>query len=180
MEKKMNSSQINFYLMPEDAIEIDKYIRQSNLILLAQPMPDCNLVLVDSVQALEYKDWKIRSVKYIARAEDKEKIKVEFVNTQNHYVIDVLNSPVIEIWFPSFLNNEKRKRGRVYYVKTYLDKESKKEVLKNPEFLRIAEDYFKWIRKNFKNVKLPGYENFLVSERTANWIKESGGQLAIN
>ena len=180
MEKKMNSSQINFYLMPEDAIEIDKYVRQNDLILLAQPMPDCKLISVDSVQTLEYEDWKIRSVKYIARTEDKEKIKLEFVEPQNHYIIDVLNTPDIENWIPSFLNNEKRKRGRVYYVNTYLDKESNKEILKNPEFLKVAEDYFKWIRKNFKNVKLPGYENFLVSERTANWIKESGGQLAIN
>ena len=176
----MNSSQINFYLMPDDAIEMDTYLRQNDLILLAQPMPDCNLISVDSLQSLAFKDLKIRSVKYIARREDKEKIKLEFVETQNHYVIDVLNSPVIEIWFPSFLNKEKRKRGRVYYVKTYLDRESKKEVLKNSEFLKLAEDFFKWIRRNFKNVKLPGYENFLVSERTANWLKESGGQLAIN
>ena len=166
--------------MPDDAVEVDRYLQQNGLILLAQPMPDCKLISVDSVQAVQYKDWNIRSVKYIARAEDKEKIKVEFVESQKHYIIDVLNSPVIEIWFPSFLNNEKRKRGRVYYVKTYLDKESKKEISKNPEFLKVAEDYFKWIHKNFKNVKLPGYENFLVSERTANWIKESGGQLAIN
>ncbi len=176
----MSSSQINFYLMPEDAMEVDRYLQQNGLILLAQPMPDCKLISVDSVQAVQYKDWKIRSVKYIVRAEDKEKIKIEFVETQNHYIIDVLNSPVIEFWFPSFLNNEKRKRGRVYYVKTFLDKESKKEILKSPDFLKVAENYFKWIRKNFKNVKLPGYENFLVSERTANWIKESGGQLAIN
>lgn len=176
----MNSSQINFYLMPEDAIEIDKYLQQNNLILLAQPMPDCNLLSVDSIQALEARNLKIRSVKYIARREDIEKIKLEFVETQNHYIIDVLNSPVIEIWFPAFLNNEKRKRGRVYYVKTYLDRESKKEILKNHEFLKLAEDTFKWIRKNFKNTKLPGYENFLVSERTANWLKETGGQLAIN
>jgi hypothetical protein len=176
----MKSSQINFYLMPEDAVEVDRYLQKNGLILLAEPMPDSNLLSIDSLQYLQWKDWKIRSVKYIARIEDKDKIKIEFVESQNYYTIDVLNSPVIEIWFPSFTTSEKRKRGRVYYVKTFFDKVSQREISKHPEFLDTAENFFKWIRKNFKNAKLPGYENFLVSERTANWVKESGGELALN
>ena len=37
----------------------------------------------------------------------------------------------------------------------------------------MADDFFKWIRKNFKNVKLKGYEEFLISERTMQWLNES-------
>jgi hypothetical protein len=54
------------------------------------------------------------------------------------------------------------------------------EFLKNPEFLKNADDFFKWIRKNFKNAKLPGYEGLLVSENAAKWVKETGGELVLN
>ena len=37
----------------------------------------------------------------------------------------------------------------------------------------MADDFFKWIRKNFKNVKLKGYEEFLITERTLLWLNES-------
>ena len=67
-------------------------------------------------------------------------------------------------------DNRIKMRGRVYYTKNKIGNGSPK---KNELFLKMADDFFKWIRKNFKNVKLKGYEEFLISERTMQWLNES-------
>ncbi|MBK7054866.1 MAG: hypothetical protein IPH52_07380 [Leptospiraceae bacterium] len=37
----------------------------------------------------------------------------------------------------------------------------------------MANDFFKWIRKHFKNVKMKGYEEILITERTLKWLNGS-------
>jgi hypothetical protein len=43
----------------------------------------------------------------------------------------------------------------------------------------MADDFFKWFRKQFKNAKLPGFEHDIVSFACADWVS-SGGQLVKN
>ena len=86
------------------------------------------------------------------RKEDIESVILKYVESQNHYVIDVMNSPVIEIWCSDIVDNEK-KMDRIYYIKESLQKNPLVANLKSPEFLKIADEFFKWFRKQFKNVK---------------------------
>jgi hypothetical protein len=176
----MKSSQINFYLTPNDAEAINAYIHSNGWLIISQPMRENKLEFVDSILERVREGKEIQSFKYLVHKDDQDLVIIKHVPTQNHYLIDSSNSPVVEFWYPP--QNEKNviRRGRVYYAKDYLDKAAKTEPLKNPEFLKNADDFFKWIRKNFKNAKLPGYEGLLVSENAAKWVKETGGELVLN
>ena len=174
----MNSRQINFYLALDDIKKIDNYIKGNDLLLIGKPSPDKNLLFADSLLSEYSGNQKLRGHKYILRREDIESVILNYVDTQKHYVIDVMNSPVIEIWC-SNLTNGSKKSDRIYYIKDTLLKEPLRTVPKSPEFLQMADDFFKWFRKEFHNAKLPGFEHDIVSLACANWVS-SGGQLVKN
>jgi hypothetical protein len=174
----MNSRQINFYLTLDDIKKIDNYIKENDLLLIGKPSPDKNLLFADSLLSEYSGNHKLRGHKYILRREDVESVILNYVNTQKHYVIDVINSPVIEIWCSNFTGGSK-KSDRIYYSKDALLKEPLRTVPKSPEFLQMADDFFKWFRKQFKNAKLPGFEHDIVSIACADWVS-SGGQLVKN
>lgn len=174
----MNSRQINFYLTPEDFMEIEKYLKDHNLLLIGKPSPDKNLLFTESLLSEYSGSIQLRGHKYIIRKEDLDSIVLKYVEAQKHYVVDVMNSPVIEIWCSDIVNNEK-KLDRIYYVKESLIKNPLTTHLKSPEFLKMADEFFKWFRKQFKNAKLQGYENDIVSPACALWVL-SGGKLIKN
>jgi hypothetical protein len=174
----MNSRQINFYLALDDIKKIDNYIKENDLLLIGKPFPDKNLLFADSLLSDYSGNHKLRGHKYILRREDIESVILNYVDTQKYYVIDVMNSPVIEIWC-SNLSGESKKSDRIYYIKDALLKEPLRTVPKSPEFLHMADDFFKWFRKQFKNAKLPGFEHDIVSFACADWVS-SGGQLVKN
>ena len=174
----MKSSQINFYFTPNDIKDIIQYIESNGLLIIEDPMPTPDLKIVHSLDLNPEKT----SIKYILNPKDQEFVIRNYIQKQNYYVISPLESPLIELWQPILKNNFHGMlyQGRVYYVKDYLDKATKTEHLKNSDFLHTADSFFKWIRKNFKNAKLPNYEGFLVSENAAKWAKETGGELVLN
>ncbi|MCB1160662.1 MAG: hypothetical protein H7A25_04160 [Leptospiraceae bacterium] len=58
--------------------------------------------------------------------------------------------------------------------------ESKEISNKDAHFLSLAEKFYRWIKKNLKNQKYEGYEKFLVTENTINWLHKSKGELLLN
>ena len=159
----MMGRQINFYLMEEDIDEINNYLSKQGLIILAAPMKANKLELAESL-FVKSRDH------YITAPSLQNEILITFIETQNYYLPDILDSPIIEFDSGHMRDNRIKMRGRVYYTKTKIGNGSPK---KNELFLKMADDFFKWIRKNFKNVKLKGYEEFLISERTLQWLNES-------
>lgn len=174
----MNSRQINFYLALDDIKKIDNYIKENDLLLIGKPSPDKNLLFADSLLSDYSGNHKLRGHKYILRREDIESVILNYVDTQKYYVIDVMNSPVVEIWC-SNPTGESKKSDRIYYIKDALLKEPLRTVPKSSEFLQMADDFFKWFRKEFHNAKLPGFEHDIVSFACADWVS-SGGQLVKN
>ncbi|HMV45115.1 MAG TPA: hypothetical protein PLS71_22990 [Leptospiraceae bacterium] len=160
----MMGRQINFYLMNEDFVEIDEYISMKGLIVIPNYTKTEGLELVNSILDKNYYAQKFLSLTTLS-----DQIIKRFIETQKYFTVDILNSPVIEFSLGYQEENLKR-RGRVYYTKNKIGNGSPK---KNELFLQMADDFFKWIRKNFKNVKLKGYEEFLISERTMQWLNES-------
>ena len=175
----MKSSQINFFFMPSDILEIDAYIRNNDLLLVSDPMPTKTLRIVDSISTYETELDKKLNKKYIIRKSDKSNISIKHIKEQGYYLVNETPSPCIEVLYSNFdLNKDKTmNRGRFYYNRNYYDENTLQT--KDEGFIQFAADFFKWIKKNFKNVKLEGYEDFLVSERTLTWIK-SGGVLLEN
>jgi hypothetical protein len=157
--------QINFYLMNEDILEIDEYIRKNEIIIIP------NYTKTDSVDSIKsLLDKNYFPGKFLSSPTLAHQIKKRYIDTQNYFAIDILESPVIEFSQPGYYNDTIKMRGRVYYTKSTTGSGS---VPKNEIFLKMADDFFKWIRKNFKNVKLKGYEGFLITERTHAWLEAS-------
>ena len=175
----MKSSQINFYLTSDDAEVINSFIRSNDLLIISQPMRSNKLEFVDSVIDKMRDGKEIQSIKFLVRKEDQELVAIKYIPTQNYYLIDSSNAPVIEFWFPLQKDKNIIRRGRLYYSKDYLDKTSKTEILKNPEFLNSADTLFKWFRKTFKTPKLEGYEDFIISPEALRFHR-NGGTLLVN
>jgi hypothetical protein len=78
---------------------------------------------------------------------------MRYLESQNKYVVNESQSPVIE-YFKSFYNistNEIR-RGRIYFEKMmFIDNEF---IPKNEEIILKVEELFKWYKKHFRNAKI--------------------------
>ena len=176
----MNSRQITFYFTPEDVLQIDSYLKKNELLILGQPMPDSKPIILPSLLLNESDSKKYKGHKYIIRSQDIDSIIIKYISEQNYYLVDGMNSPVIETGYSNFKNNGLiKKSDRIYYIKDALLKEPLRRVPKSPEFLQMADDFFKWFRKEFHNAKLPGFEHDIVSLACADWVS-SGGQLVKN
>ena len=60
----MKSKQINFYLMPEDISEINKYIQEKNLVIYNNYSINANLQKLDSLLQTKI-IGKISAIKYV-------------------------------------------------------------------------------------------------------------------
>ena len=137
----MNSKQINFFLTPEDIQEVNEYLKENKLLVIPQPIPTENIVLIDSLLTRTIgNEYKIRGQKYIARPEDKDKLLVEHIKEQNYYLIEMMNSPVIEFLYPIHTSNTIQS-GRIYFIKDILDESKDMVVMKNTGFLDTAEKF---------------------------------------
>lgn len=176
----MKSSQLNFYLTREDILEIEEYIKKKGLFIIPQPLSREELQFSNSLTESDGK--KIWSDKYLVLKENQNSVKVKYISTQNYYLVDVLDSPVVEFGNCPIKNNV-MSRGRIYYVKDIFDS-SGKSIDKPSEFLLAASDLIKWIKKQFKpkNSKnfspIPNMEGILISERTYQWMQKEKGILS--
>lgn len=102
----------------------------------------------------------------ILSKEDNSKLKFKYIQEQKHYLINNSISPAIELWLPKSKNGLIMK-GRIYYIKDYYNEEAGEEIQKDEQFIRAADELFKWFRQHFKNKKFPGLEPYLVSKRAA-------------
>lgn len=175
----MKSKQLNFYLHPDDTNEIDLYIEQNGLVLLGNPSPNKELIVLPSVSEKKSNFYELKLSKFITTKESLKSIKTRYVESQNHYTIDLMDSPVIEIIL-SYLKTEENSlfRGRLYYTSDLVQNE--KLIQKSDQFLKEAENLFKWFRKKFKNPTIRGYEGFIISKNVLNWMQISNGKLVMN
>lgn len=173
--KRMKSSQINFYFTQEDVKILEQFIKENGLVILSQPTKTKEFNIVDS---LLWNDTGARADKLITSPELMKQIVLKYIESKNYYIVDVIQSPVIEFFYPKNIDN-KMLRGRIYYVKDSLS-EDDKLVPKSNEFIELSSNLMKWVKKNIKNVKYNGFENFLVTQNTVTWLIQSKGELLLN
>ncbi|MCB1159964.1 MAG: hypothetical protein H7A25_09430 [Leptospiraceae bacterium] len=173
----MKSSQINFYMTDEDILEIDNYLKAQGLVIISAYHSEKEIKVLPSLLVSE-NDKPIQKNRLILLQEDLPHLKPGYIETKEMYNVDIMDSPVIE-FSPGGIKENKFYRGRLYYVKDILNKKGQSEE-KNAEFLKIASSLFRWIKKHFKNAKLQGFEDFLVTERTANCLDKNRVELVLN
>ena len=85
----MMGRQINFYLMEEDIEEINNYLSKQGLLILTAPMKANKIELAESL-FVKSRDH------YITAPSLQNEILITFIETQNYYLPDILDSPIIE------------------------------------------------------------------------------------
>lgn len=173
----MDSRQINFYMMPKDIEEFEIWLKQRvDSVFLALPMYEEELRIIETL-AISTKEKDMWLTVFLAPEHLLDKIIVKYVPAQEYYLIDNLKSPVMEFGRCYYdWENKKMRRGRLYYIKGYYD-DNKEWKFKDESFLNWADEIFKWFRRHFKNQKLTGFEGWLVTKRTAEWVEKEGGEL---
>lgn len=158
----MKSSQINFYIHPEELQEFESYLDENNWLIFDKYSTDEKPAHLKSIK----NDSKLGlNVYYLAQKQETDYIKLSSIEPSK-YMIDVLNSQTIEFLLPNH-DSEKNTltRGRLYYIK---ERETGNTIISKEEsFLKSANELFKWFKKNFKDAKLPNYKGILTSESVA-------------
>jgi len=162
------SSQINFFMMPEDVAELEDYIKKQGLIIVSAISPTPEPLILDTL-------FPAKGLKTLILLPDKiNELKIRFVETQNYYYLNEMQSPVIEFRKPIYLKDENAIRsGRLYFDKNYLTEDGHL-LVKDADIILLAEKLFKWFRKNFKNTKI-NYD--WTTQRAAEWAKQNNGIL---
>jgi len=165
----MTSSQINFYMMPEDVAELEQYIKEQGLMIVASKMPEPSLYELNSLID------KNKLITYILHPKHKNLVKTGYITNLKTYYVDETYSPVIEFIKPIFKQDEKAlKVGRLYFNKIALSQDDNKWIAKDEEFIKVSTNLFKWFKKHFKNTKK---DSWWITPRAANWAEKENGRL---
>jgi len=158
-------------MMPEDVAELDEYIKQQGLVIISSRSSYSVINQLNSLN--ESGAFKA----YIILEEQIEQIRLTYFDEIQMYVVDEMQSPVIEFRISKF-NSETKKfnRGRLFYKSEMID-ENGVPIPKSSMLTKTANDLFIWFKKNFSDIKIN--PNF-TTERSANWVKQNDAVFEIN
>jgi len=165
------SHQISFYLTPIDLADLEARLRQKDdVIILHSRSREKNLRVIDSVNFSENgSEWLYL---HLARRRDISLINMRYVPVQNYWVIDVNESPVIEL-NKSFYDGKIIRPGRLFYNEYYFNS---KNVL-----VKKSEEFCKWASMSFIEAKRglkKAVAFYYMGSDTEKW-KSNGGELAL-
>lgn len=151
-------------MMPEDVAELEAYIKQQGLIIIGYSNTENKPNILDSlVELTELKAFFILP-------EFIDHVKMRFVEKQNKYVIIDKSAPVIEYRKANYKKEEGLMRtGRLYFIKYLFDKDNN-QYLKDDKTCSVANELFKWYRKNFKNAKI---NNWHTTQKVAEAVENN-------
>jgi len=161
--------QINFYLLPKDYDTIQKYIQENGLQIFATPLLS---------QTINPSDRLLKD----EENEKKSFYKRLLLLKNHHYFPKKLKDDlfILHVSFEKIIefnackwdkNNNSLGRGRIFYETGFYDEQGLwKE--KDQEFLKTAEQLFRWFRKNFQKSELS--YGFYCSPSVLEFVKNGG------
>ncbi|ASF45336.1 hypothetical protein [Methylovulum psychrotolerans] len=161
--------QINFYLLPSDLDALESKLKDACLLIIlhsksssSSPRELSNLNLTENNHR-----WLFY---YFVHPDDIDSLVINFVPKQNHWVIDVLRSPIIEVT-SCFYDGKILRRGRVYYTDKFYGK--------NDEVVEKTENFKKWAQQIFLVTKknLLKLNKDYIGEETKQWLEQSGNKI---
>ncbi len=140
----MDSKQYNFYFNNEKLDQIDSYLHENGLVILASPSREKEFSIIQSITE---RSEDISLIKYITSKTFLDSLHIKHIPTKDYYLMDIIKSNVVEFIQPFYDEKlQKEKEGRIYFTQSYYD-DSDNLVQKPTEFLEIANTIL-------KNVKL--------------------------
>lgn len=162
----MKSSQINFFILPEDLLTFERILIKHGVLFIRQPIYDLNNIYTNSLQ-LSKNEMQFDKI-FLTTKEFQQKVIIEKVEKQSYQLVNVTQSDVVEFSRGGFLySNNKLERGRLYYIHSYF--ENNTVVDKNNEFKKWANNIISAIKKDIL-IKKKRNSIFYVSKNVENWI----------
>ena len=166
----MKSSQMNFFVLPDDMGDIMEFLRKNNIVCVKQSSNNKNRIFCDNIDIKKYSSH----IYYLTDKRFIKNISVDYIDSQNHYFVNDMTSYVIQFDIGGFYANKLNElnRGRLYFIKGYYD-ENKRFLDKDSEFVKWATDVLKKFKKTFLKHGKNILKDVWLSSKTIEWIKEN-------
>jgi len=158
--------QINFFMLPEDVVEIDAKVKELGLTIIADRMPTEEIIVLDSL----VNDFHCV---YLLYKEDLKNVGFDYYENHKEYIIHPMHIPGIE--YSRTLNLKDKKLitlGRIFYDKDYYDKQHN-YIAKSETLTNNIEKLFRWFRNKFKQ-KVGSYP---IGKNTYEFAKQNNFSL---
>ncbi len=164
-----NSRQINFYLHDQDLLLLENYLQKIGFQFIADRMPTPTFIILNSLKRQKSEPQRLL---VLANQTD----KIQFLTSQTDHRIDQNISPIISVWVGGY-HAEKNMffRGRLFYQTHFLqDGEWQKH---QEEFLKKAEQLFKWFKRHFIYQKEGIFTQCYTSEAVLQAIQKQNAKI---
>jgi hypothetical protein len=144
--------QVRYKNHPEDLAALWTYLESVGGVVLGQPTATPEPHVLDTLDLFEVRDLGQRREALIARRQDLSSLQYKFYETRNFWLIDKLNSPVVE-YSPGYdppaqpFSRADRRRGRMWFATTYL--EAGHLVSAPEDFVIWANRILQWVKRNW-------------------------------
>lgn len=168
----MKSRQLNFFITPQDHNEIEKFLIEKNIEILAKESLNSDY---DNHGMLPKENDKIYQV-FLTRKEFSNDIEIETIEDSDKRYYSILTSPLLEFSMGGFYpyNMNILQRARFYFKGGYYNDEDV-YVNKADEFTDWAQDVMKQFKKRFL-ISYPKQKDFLYSQSAIEWIEAHGAK----
>jgi hypothetical protein len=131
--------QINFFLGPNDQIELEARLRKvDELLILHSRSPGPEPHIVDTMNVThDGKQWLFL---YLVRRDDLSAVRTQEVAAQGYWHVDELRSPVVEA-DRCYYDGKILRRGRLYYVNGYYGAQD--------QWIEKPEEFKAWAKRLF-------------------------------
>lgn len=165
----MKSKQLNFYITPEDVDALYRLVRSIGWSVVPARLESDRVCLVDTNPLSSF----------LVLNDQLADIKTQAWGENGQYVVQIINSPVIEFWVPPVdLETCSIHRGRIYFTCECFNDSILVE--KNKDFLNASKSLMLSIRKYLRFIKGGELGGVVVSQNAKKWIEENKGQISLN
>lgn len=148
----MNSKQINFYSHPNELSKFFDFFLLKDSNISIEPFKVEQFVLYQNLDFFKNNEMIFRIILF-KKGEETQNIITEFIESQNYYLFDNLESNIIQFDFPVIREKNILYRGRFYFKTGYWKGDD--YIKKDPEFIKWATNLFRIFKKQFLTFKEP-------------------------
>ena len=148
----MNSKQLNFYSHPEEITKFLEFLLAKNANISVEPFKTEPFQLYENSDFFNNGELWHRVILF-KKDEIKQNIITEFIDTQNYFLFDEMESDIIQFDLPVMREKKNLHRGRFYFKTAYWKGDD--FVKKDPEFIKWGTNLLRNFKKQFLTSKEP-------------------------
>jgi len=169
----LKSSQLNFYIHPDDLAEIEPFLKGLGALFISQPTIDDRSPFINSIRYPKPENQFDKI--YLVQNASLTNLIFDKIDKQDYFLIRDIPSYVVEFSRGGFLFDKNRlERSRLYFVTSY--NENNLEIMKSKEFVNWSKKIFKEFKKNFL-IKTSWGRDYYFSKRVIDWRETNKAEL---